>query len=239
MINLEFLAEKLKEIGFESEKSQLINFDQYASLLVEWNEKMNLTAIVEPDEIVIKHFIDSLLLLKACSISKGEKLIDVGTGAGFPSIPVAIMRKDIQLTLMDSLNKRITFLETVTDTLGISAVCIHARAEEVGGKEEYREKYDVACARAVAHLRELSEYCLPFVKVGGSFISLKGYDIEQELDEASFAVKTLGGKVESVQKYTLPNGDKRAIVVIRKVSSTPQKYPRPSGKIKKNPLVKK
>ena len=137
---------------------------------------------------------------------------------------------------MDSLNKRITFLETLTETLDIPAHCVHARAEEVGGKEEFRERYDAACARAVAHLRELSEYCLPFVKVGGVFIALKGYEIEQELSEASFAIKTLGGKVESVNKFTLPGDNKRAIVVIRKSAPTPKKYPRPSGKIKKSPL---
>ncbi len=238
MIRRDFLAEKMAEWGFTPTDAQLEAFDIYASLLVQWNEKMNLTAITEPDDIVIKHFIDSLLLLKAYSLPENGSLIDVGTGAGFPSVPVSIVRPDVKLTLMDSLNKRITFLQTVTDSLSIAAACVHARAEEVGGKEEFREKYDTACARAVAHLRELSEYCLPFVKIGGVFIALKGYEIEQELEEAGFAIRTLGGKIEKIEKFTLPSGDKRAIVIIRKISSTPKKYPRPSGKIKKNPLQK-
>ena len=236
MINSDFLAREMEAEGFAPTENQLEKFDRYASMLVEWNEKINLTAITEPDEIVIKHFIDSLLLLRAFPLPESASLIDVGTGAGFPSVPVAIVRPDIRLTLMDSLNKRITFLKTLTEALDIPAHCVHARAEEVGGKEEFRERYDAACARAVAHLRELSEYCLPFVKVGGVFIALKGYEIEQELSEASFAIKTLGGKVESVNKFTLPGDNKRAIVVIRKSAPTPKKYPRPSGKIKKSPL---
>ena len=179
MINSDFLARKMEAEGFAPTENQLEKFDRYASMLFEWNEKINLTAITEPDEIVIKHFIDSLLLLRAFPLPESASLIDVGTGAGFPSVPAAIVRPDIRLTLMDSLNKRITFLETLTGALDIPAHCVHARAEEVGGKEEFRERYDAACARAVAHLRELSEYCLPFVKVGGVFIALKGYEIEQ------------------------------------------------------------
>lgn len=236
MINQTFLKENLAAEGFACPDALAAQFDKYAQLLVEWNEKMNLTAITEPDDIVIKHFLDSLLLLKACPLPAGSPLIDVGTGAGFPSIPVTLMQPDIKLTLMDSLNKRITFLQTVCDALGIPAVCVHARAEEFGGKPEYREQYDAACARAVAHLRELSEYCLPYVKKGGVFIALKGYEIEQELEEAKYAIKQLGGEVEKVTKFTLPGDNRRAIVIIRKERPTPPKFPRPSGKIKKSPL---
>lgn len=240
MINRDFLMDKLKETGFElSQPEQLTErFDRYAEMLVDWNEKINLTAITAPDEIVIKHFVDSLLLLKAYDVPKGASMIDVGTGAGFPSVPVAMVRDDIQLTLMDSLNKRINFLKELSEALGVNAECVHARAEEFGNKPEYREQYDVACARAVAHLRELSEYCLPFVKVGGAFVALKSVGLEQELEEAKAAIDILGGKVERISRFTLPDGAERAIAVIRKIRPTPKKFPRPYGKIKKNPLNK-
>ncbi len=240
MINRDFLMDKLKETGFElSQPEQLTErFDRYAEMLVDWNEKINLTAITAPDEIVIKHFVDSLLLLKAYDVPKGASMIDVGTGAGFPSVPVAMVRDDIRLTLMDSLNKRINFLKELSEALGVNAECVHARAEEFGNKPEYREQYDVACARAVAHLRELSEYCLPFVKVGGAFVALKSVGLEQELDEAKAAIDILGGKVERISRFTLPDGAERAIAVIRKIRPTPKKFPRPYGKIKKNPLNK-
>lgn len=240
MINRDFLTDKLKETGFElSQPEQLTErFDRYAEMLVDWNEKINLTAITAPDEIVIKHFVDSLLLLKAYDVPKGVSMIDVGTGAGFPSVPVAMVRDDIRLTLMDSLNKRINFLKELSKTLGVNAECVHARAEEFGNKPEYREQYDVACARAVAHLRELSEYCLPFVKVGGAFVALKSVGLEQELEEAKAAIDILGGKVERISRFTLPDGAERAIAVIRKIRPTPKKFPRPYGKIKKNPLNK-
>lgn len=209
---------------------------EYGRLMLEKNQVMNLTAITDPEGIAVKHFLDSLLLLKACPLPEGASLIDVGTGAGFPSVPVAAARPDIRLTLLDSLQKRIRFLETVCGSLSIPARCVHARAEEAGRMDEYRERFDCASARAVARLRELSEYCLPFVKVGGCFAALKGGDIEEELDEAKYAVRQLGGKVESVEKFDLPGGLGRSIVVIRKVKPTPAKFPRPSGKIKKNPL---
>ena len=240
MINRDFLMDKLKETGFELSQSEQLTerFDQYAEMLVDWNEKINLTAITAPDEIVIKHFVDSLLLLKAYDVPKGASMIDVGTGAGFPSVPVAMVRDDIRLTLMDSLNKRINFLKELSEALGVNAECVHARAEEFGNKPEYREQYDVACARAVAHLRELSEYCLPFVKVGGAFVALKSVGLEQELDEAKAAIDILGGKVERISRFTLPDGAERAIAVIRKIRPTPKRFPRPYGKIKKNPLNK-
>ena len=233
MINQTFLMDKLKEAGFEfSQPEQLAErFDRYAEMLVEWNEKINLTAITAPDDIVIKHFVDSLLLLKAYDVPQNASMIDVGTGAGFPSVPVAMARDDIKLTLMDSLNKRINFLMELTNALGVDA-------EEFGQKPEYREQFDVACARAVAHLRELSEYCLPFVRVGGAFVALKSVGLEQELEEANAAIGLLGGKVEDICRFTLPDGAERAIAVIRKIRPTPKKFPRPYGKIKKNPLNK-
>ena len=236
MIDQQFLKENLLAYEIPCPDGLTDKLDQYASLLVEWNEKMNLTAITDPEGIVIKHFLDSLLLLKAYPLEEGASMIDVGTGAGFPSIPVAAARPDLKLTLLDSLQKRIHFLETVCDSLSIPAQCIHARAEEAGRMDDFREQYDCATARAVARLRELAEYCLPFVRVGGSFVALKGGEIEEELEEAKFAVKQLGGKIEKVEKFTLPGDLGRSIVVIRKTRSTPAKFPRPSGKIKKNPL---
>ena len=240
MIDRAFLMDKLKEAEFDLPQPEQLaeRFDRYAELLVDWNQKINLTAITAPDDIVIKHFVDSLLLLKAYDVPQGAKMIDVGTGAGFPFVPVAMVRGDIQLTLMDSLNKRINFLTELSAELGVSAACVHARAEEFGNKAEFREQYDVACARAVAHLRELSEYCLPFVKVGGGFVALKSVGLEQELEEAKAAIGILGGKVEDICRFTLPDGAERAIAVIRKIRPTPKKFPRPYGKIKKNPLNK-
>ena len=240
MIDRAFLMDKLKEAEFDLPQPEQLaeRFDRYAELLVDWNQKINLTAITAPDDIVIKHFVDSLLLLKAYDVPHGAKMIDVGTGAGFPSVPVAMVRGDIRLTLMDSLNKRINFLTELSAELGVSAACVHARAEEFGNKAEFRGQYDVACARAVAHLRELSEYCLPFVKVGGGFVALKSVGLEQELEEAKAAIDILGGKVEDICHFTLPDGAERAIAVIRKIRPTPKKFPRPYGKIKKNPLNK-
>ena len=244
MIDRAFLMDKLKEAEFDLPQPEQLaeRFDRYAELLVDWNQKINLTAITAPDDIVIKHFVDSLLLLKAYDVPHGAKMIDVGTGAGFPSVPVAMVRGDIRLTLMDSLNKRINFLTELSAELGVSAACVHARAEEFGNKAEFREQYDVACARAVAHLRELlrelSEYCLPFVKVGGGFVALKSVGLEQEMEEAKAAIDILGGKVEDICRFTLPDGAERAIAVIRKIRPTPKKFPRPYGKIKKNPLNK-
>lgn len=237
MINNEFMKNIAASQNFELSDKNLNDLDLYAEHLVEWNEKINLTAITAPDEIAVKHFLDSFLLLKCNDIKKGSSIIDVGTGAGFPSLPCKIIRDDLKLTLFDSLNKRINFLkELLVSKLSLDADCIHGRAEEQGRQANFREKYDIATARAVAHLRELSEYCLPFVKVSGYFIALKGYDVEDELEEAKVAIKTLGGKIVDVKKFILPDESKRAIVIIKKISQTPTKYPRNQGKIKKQPL---
>ncbi len=236
MIRKDYMKAISMAEGMELTDLQLEKLDRYAELLVEWNEKINLTAITEPDEIAVKHFLDSLLLLKSVEVPEGGQIIDVGTGAGFPSLPCALVRSDLKLTLLDSLNKRIIFLEEVTRELGREAACIHARAEEGGRNPALREKFDLATARAVASMRELSEYCLPFVKVGGIFAALKGYEIEEELNEAKAAIRLLGGEIQEVQKKILPDGSRRGIVLIQKISQTSTKYPRPSAKIKKNPL---
>lgn len=208
--------------------------DIYANYLVEYNEKVNLTAITERREIYIKHFLDSLMPLTYVEIPKNATLIDVGTGAGFPSIPIKLYRPDINLTLLDSLNKRIVFLENLCNRLGIKADCVHGRAEDFGKDSSYRERFDFATARAVANLQKLSEYCIPFVRVGGSFIAMKG--LSEDIELSNHAIKTLGGKVSNDITYTIPPEDNRRIIVIEKVTHTPNKYPRVSGKIKNNPL---
>lgn len=209
----------------------------YADMLCAWNEKINLTAITDPEGIAEKHFFDSVFpFLSEGLVPKGASLIDVGTGAGFPSCPLKVFRPDVRLTLLDSLNKRINFLSELSDTLSLDADCIHGRAEELGRDEAYRECFDIATARAVANLSALCEYCLPFVRVGGAFIALKGSDGENELENAKNAIKILGGKTELCKNYTLPSGDGRCLIVIRKVSPTPDKYPRNKGQMTKKPL---
>ncbi|HIZ56484.1 MAG TPA: 16S rRNA (guanine(527)-N(7))-methyltransferase RsmG [Firmicutes bacterium] len=241
MIDKKFLQEQAAKQGFSISDAMAADFDQYAELLIDWNTRMNLTAITDPVGIVIKHFMDSLLLLdalqkNACSFPAAAKLIDVGAGAGFPSVPVRLYRPDLQITQLDSLQKRVVFLQAVSDQLGLSAQVLHMRAEEGGKHPDLREKFDLATARAVANLRELSEYCLPFVKPGGYFVALKGYDVEEELAQAEAAIRILGGQVQSVSKYTLSSEARRSIVILQKISQTPPKYPRIPAKIAKNPL---
>lgn len=202
MIEQQLLLEGCQKFGIELPPSAPDKLDRYAQLLVEWNQKMNLTAITEPQEIVWKHFVDSLLLLKAAELPQGASLIDVGTGAGFPSMPVKIAREDLKVTMLDSLQKRLTFLAEVNDQLGLDCSFVHSRAEDGGKQKNLRERFDFATARAVANLRDLAEYCLPYVRVGGSFIALKGPDVEEEVREAKNAIATMGGKVE--KGYPLP-----------------------------------
>ena len=216
--------------------SQYDRLEKYSRLLVEWNEKINLTAITDPEGIALKHFFDSVYPFSLIDMAENATLIDVGTGAGFPSCPLKIFRSDIKITLLDSLNKRIKFLQEVSDNLELEAECVHGRAEELGRDGQYRENFDIACARAVANLTELCEYCLPFVKVGGKFVALKGSSGLEELKDAENAIKILGGKVETATQYTLPNGDGRVLVVIKKVAPTPEKYPRNKGQMKKKRL---
>ena len=224
------------ENNIEISDMQLKQFEKYAALLKEWNEKMNLTAITDDEGIAVKHFIDSISILKFCSLDKKEKLIDIGTGAGFPGIPLKIMRPEIKLTLLDSLNKRLVFLETVCKELGIDAEMIHARAEEGSQKKELRENFDIAISRAVANLPALCEYCIPYVKNGGYFISMKGPDGDKELKQAEKAMDILGGKLSRTEILSLPDDSRRTVIFISKNKNTPMAYPRRGQKINKNPL---
>lgn len=237
MINKDYLKELFFGCGIEITEEMMQKYETYARLLVEWNEKINLTAITQPEEICEKHFLDSVLPFHLWGgVKNNAKIIDVGTGAGFPAIPLKIAKSDVELTLLDSLNKRINFLNEVCESIEISAKTIHGRAEEVGKSPEFREKFDIATARAVANLTDLCEYCLPFVKVGGYFVALKGQSGVEEVENAKNAVKILGGEVEKVIEYSLPNGDKRVLVIIKKVKNTAEKYPRNKGQMKKKPL---
>ena len=206
----------------------------YYETLIEYNNVMNLTAITEKNEVWIKHFLDSIITLNYAEIKKNAKVIDVGTGAGFPSVPLKIYRDDIKLTLLDSLNKRVGFLKELSARLSIETECIHARAEDAAKEESLRESFDVSTARAVASMPKLSEYCIPFVKPGGVFIALKG--VNEEIAEAQNAVKILGGEIGYSKSYELDGREGRQIFVIKKISHTPIKYPRNSGQIKKQPL---
>ena len=237
MIDKQLLLDSCGAFDIELPQTAPEKLDRYAQLLVEWNEKMNLTAITEPKDIVLKHFVDSLLLLKAVELPQGASLIDVGTGAGFPSMPVKIAREDLAVTMLDSLNKRLNFLREVNDSLGLDCEFIHSRAEDGGRNKELREQYDFATARAVANLRDLAEYCLPYVKKGGAFVSLKGPDIEEEVESSKKAIAALGGKIEKVLQFTLPDDSGRSIIIIRKISHTPPRFPRTAAKMAKNPLI--
>lgn len=219
--------------GLSLSDKQYERLDKYAELLVEWNEKINLTAITDPEGITVKHFFDSIYPFTLFELPQNSSIIDVGTGAGFPSCPLKIYRGDLKITLLDSLNKRINFLGQLSEHIGLGADCIHGRAEELGKNPQYREKFDCATARAVANLTELCEYCLPFVKVGGYFAALKGSGGEEELKDAKSAIKTLGGKVEDTFEYRLPMGDGRTLILIKKIENTPEKYPRNKGKMNK------
>ncbi len=216
-----------------SEK-QYQNFGLYAKLLMEWNEKINLTAICDPEGITVKHMLDSVLALKYGGISNDSSCIDVGTGAGFPGIPIKIYNDTLNCTLLDSLNKRVKFLVEVSETLGLEMKCVHLRAEDGGKSTDMRENYDVSIARAVAALPVLCEYCMPFVRVGGKFVAMKGPN--EDVKDAYAAIKILGGEVSDVVQYELPGSDKRQIIIIEKTKSTPAKYPRNSGQIAKKAL---
>lgn len=236
MLPLEFIKSEARKLEIDLSAEALGKMDIYASELVEWSEKINLTAIKEPDEMAVKHYIDSLTILSALELKQGAGVIDIGTGAGFPGLVLKIARPDIELTLLDSLNKRILYLNDVLSKLQIGATTIHGRAEEKGKTPELREKFDLAAARAVASLSALAEYCLPFVKVGGIFAAMKGPDVEAELQLAIPAIEMLGGEVSGVKHITLPDYSGRSIVIIKKISHTPTEYPRQGTKITKKPL---
>lgn len=229
-------AEFAEKSGFHLKKEQIEKLDLYAEMLLEWNEKINLTAITDSEGIAIKHFYDSLTPLWYLNIPKNVRVIDVGTGAGFPSIPMAIVRPDLRFTLLDSLNKRLNFLNEVCTRLDISAELVHMRAEDAAQKAEYRESFDVAVSRAVAALPVLCEYCIPFVRKNGMFIAMKGSKAEEELEISKNAVSTLGATVEKTVKISLPDDSERNIIVIRKKNYTPKAYPRYGSKIAKKSL---
>lgn len=228
------LKEKASGIDIILEEKQIENFYKYMNLLIEWNEKMNLTAITEPSEVILKHFVDSLTISNL--IKKGDKVIDVGTGAGFPGIPLSIVNNE-NITLLDSLNKRIIFLEEVINKLQLTNIkAVHSRVEEFAKNKKEREMYDIATSRAVAPLNVLLEYLLPLVKVGGKCICMKGSNTE-EIEEAKNALKVLGGEIEKIEKITLPNSDIiRNIIIVKKVKETPLKYPRKPGTPSKEPI---
>lgn len=238
MINFDFekIAPLCRDFGLESDSTVFERLGVYGNLLVEWNEKMNLTAITEPEDILYKHFYDCLLFFKHINVKDGAHIIDVGTGAGFPGLVLKIARPDIKLTLLDGLNKRLVFLNEVLSSLGLNAETLHSRAEEAGKNPEYREKYDIACARAVAAMPTLCEYCMPFVKTGGCFVAMKGQNAVEEAAAAQNAVKILGGDKPIIICETLTGNEQRAFIITKKISQTPSKYPRHGGKISKSAL---
>lgn len=235
----EQFAEALAAKGIVLTERQMTQFDQFFHLLVEWNEKMNLTGITEEGQVYNKHFYDSITPAFYFPFDKAESVVDIGGGAGFPSIPLKICFPHLKMTIIDSLNKRMNFLQHVASELGLENVIpVHGRAEERGQEPAHREKYDLVVARAVARMNLLSEFCLPFAKVGGHFIALKGAEMTFELNEAKKAIKTLGGKTRKVETFQLmEEAGERNIVVVEKVEATPKSYPRKAGIPAKKPIV--
>lgn len=230
------MREKSTALGVRFFMEQAEQFFEYMNLLIEWNEKMNLTAITEPTEIIEKHFIDSLTILN--KIDNNQKVVDVGTGAGFPGIPLSIMNPTLKITLVDSLNKRLIFLQEVVAKLNLKNIeIVHARAEEFGQNKKYRENFDIATSRAVANLSTLSEYLIPLVKVGGKVISMKASEAQEEINQAQKAIDVLGGKINKIEEFNLPQSDiGRTIIIIDKQKHTPGRYPRKPGTPSKEPI---
>ena len=238
MDNWDLLTDSLKEFHITLTNEQFHQFQNYYELMIEWNSFMNLTAITEMDEVIMKHFVDSVSLIQAVPdlAKKGYSLIDIGTGAGFPGIPLKIVFPDLKITLLDSLNKRIKFLNQVILDLSLNNIsALHGRAEDLAQQKEYREHYDFCVSRAVANLATLSEYCLPFVKIGGRFVSYKSGECDEEVQDAKSSVFLLGGKVKDVTKFELGDA-KRSFIAIEKVAGTSKKYPRKAGVPSKTPL---
>lgn len=231
------LLKKTSAININISELQIQQFYKYMNLLIEWNKKINLTAITEPKEIILKHFIDSLMIIN--KIPEKTKIADIGSGAGFPGIPIKILRPNTEIYLIDSLNKRIKFLnEVINENKLNNTYAIHARAEEIGHNKMYREKLDIVTSRAVAKLNTLIEYMMPLVKLGGKCICLKGPNADEEIEEARDAIKILGGEIENVEKILLPDSDnKRTIIVIKAVKQLPNKYPRKPGVPTTSPIV--
>ena len=230
------IEENFNELKIKLNEKQKEQFFKYMNLLIEWNKKINLTAITEPKDIIIKHFLDSVTISKY--IKEGSYVVDIGTGAGFPGIPLKIIREDIDIVLVDSLNKRINFLNKVIENLNLKGIfTVHDRAEEFGRKKEYREKFDVVTSRAVANLSTLSEYLLPLAKINGKCICMKGPSADDEIEQAQNAIKILGGGIEKIDCFCLPKTDfGRTIIELKKVSKTNNKYPRKAGLPSKEPM---
>lgn len=236
--NLEKFKNGLQQLHIALSEKQMEQFLQYYELLIEKNKVMNLTAITEFDEVVEKHFLDSVSLTQQLDLHQPLKVLDLGTGAGFPGIPLKIVFPELEITLMDSLNKRVLFLQDVISSLQLENIeAVHGRAEEAAKNKKYRESFDLCVSRAVANISTLSEYCLPFVKIGGSFISYKSSTIEDELEDGKKGIAILGGKVKDVYKFTLPDSElQRSFVIIEKEKKTPKAYPRKAGTPSKEPL---
>lgn len=234
MIDKDLLKESALDFGVSLDDMALDRFELLEQRLVRWNNHINLTAITEPYEIVIKHFVDSLSIFSAVDLPRGASVIDVGCGAGFPGLPLLIARPDLDLTFLDSVGKKLSFIKEVMRYNGLMGDVVHDRAENIGLSVKYRESFDFAVTRAVAPLNMLAEYCLPLVKVGGMYVSMKGADNEVELGKN--AIEKLGGKIENIVSLELPTGDKRNLILIRKISQTSIKYPRKSKKISSKPL---
>lgn len=234
-----WLVEKLGERGIHLSPRQLEQFEAYFVMLVDWNERMNLTGITERDAVYEKHFYDSVSLAFFVDINGIRNIADIGSGAGFPSIPLKICFPDLKVLIVDSLNKRITFLQSLVERLGLTDVeCVHGRAEDIARLPQYRDQFDLVTARAVARLNVLNEFCLPFVRNGGIFAAMKGSQSQEEMKEAGFSLKELRGKLKAEHGMTLPNeGSERHIVIIEKTDATPRKYPRKAGTPLKQPLL--
>lgn len=238
MIDINLLKSEADKLGVELNNQALENFDKLAEMLVDWNSRINLTAITEPTEIVYKHFADSLTALAAVDVPQGASFVDVGTGGGFPGLPILVARPDLRGVLLDSTQKKLMYVDYCLNKLNLndSGRTLHMRAEEAGVKIQLRNRFDFSFSRAVANLRELSEYCLPLTKVGGTFVALKGTKAQEEIAEAKEAIKILGGEIQEVKQFFLGDMGVRYLVIIKKVSPTPPKYPRASAKIAKEPL---
>ncbi|SEF98221.1 16S rRNA m(7)G-527 methyltransferase [Caloramator fervidus] len=237
-MNRDLLLKGAKSYGIFLDENKINMFEKYMVLLKEWNEKINLTAITEDDEIVRKHFLDSISIIKSGLINDNLKIIDVGTGAGFPGIPLKIINPTLKVTLLDSLKKRVNFLNQVINELGLKNIeAVHGRAEDFARLDEYREKYDISTARAVAPMNILCEYCLPFVKVGGYFIAMKGPSIEEEIKDSKNAIGTLGGRLIDIVETSIPEYDvNHKLIIVGKIKPTDKKYPRKPSQIEKKPI---
>jgi len=238
MLNLDTLVKGVNQLDIELKEEELDKFLKYKELLIEWNEMINITAITENREVDIKHFLDSLTPLTTKLFEGNKKVIDIGTGGGFPGLPLKITNDNLEVLLLDSLNKRIKFLNEVISQLQLSNIkALHGRAEELSRRSEYREEYDIAISRAVASLDTLSEYCLPFVKPGGYFIAMKGPDMEEELEKSLNSINILGARLKDKIYITIPESDiVHSLIIIEKIRQTPRKYPRGGGQPRKNPL---